>query len=100
MNGGGLIQGTIKSVFPMIGAIDTFINFVDTNKTNNSVETYQNKPTDNNTSTENSSTENSSTEDTLTEDTLTENTLPEDEDLYNDIIDDTVEGGWDSMLDF
>jgi len=109
MNGGGLFANTIGAIFPIAGALESFVNSVNTNKLDNSIETYQNTSPENtlpentsikDTSTEDSSTEDSSTEDSSIEDSSTEDSSIEDEDLYNDVMEDTVEGGWDSMLDF
>ena len=109
IKGGGIIDSTAKSIFPMLGVLDGFKNFVDNNKSEKK-ETFINtndSSSVNSTESESTSTESgsTSTESGSTNIEETENIIDENEDPYEDLLDkdeedELIEGGFDSLLDF
>lgn len=116
IKGGGIIDSTAKSIFPMLGVLDGFKNFVDNNKSekketfiNTNDSSSANSTESESTSTESGSTstesESTSTESGSTNTEETENIIDENEDPYEDLLDkdeedELIEGGFDSLLDF
>ena len=103
IKGGGIIDSTAKSIFPMLGVLDGFKNFIDNNKSEKK-ETYIN--TNENSSATSTESESTNTESESTSTEETENIIEDnEEDPYEDLLDkdeedELIEGGFDSLLDF